>query len=66
MAEYLKVINDNKMDIDTLWLDLEPTTASGTGCNAWNLGAAANEKLAKEWIAKMKATGLKWGIYANG
>ncbi|KAM3069022.1 hypothetical protein ACMFMF_008988 [Clarireedia jacksonii] len=66
MAEYLKVIDDNKMDIDTLWLDLEPTSASNSPCNAWNLGAAANEKLAKEWVAKMKATGRKWGVYANG
>ncbi|KAI9647278.1 hypothetical protein NHQ30_003661 [Ciborinia camelliae] len=66
MAEYLKVISDNKMDITTLWLDLEPTSASSSPCNAWNLGAAANEKLAKEWVAAMKATGLKWGIYANG
>ncbi|KAJ8071435.1 hypothetical protein OCU04_001756 [Sclerotinia nivalis] len=66
MAEYLKVISDNNMDITMLWLDIEPTSVSNSACNAWNLGAAANEKLAKQWVAAMKATGLKWGIYANG
>ncbi|KAM0160842.1 hypothetical protein ACHAQE_004436 [Botrytis cinerea] len=66
MAEYLKVISDNNMDIHTLWLDIEPTSVSNSPCNAWNLGAAANEKLAKQWVTAMKATGLKWGVYANG
>ncbi|ESZ94369.1 glycoside hydrolase family 25 protein [Sclerotinia borealis F-4128] len=66
IAEYLKVISDNHMNINTLWLDLEPTSVSNYPCNAWNLGAAANEKLAKQWVSAMKATGLKWGIYANG
>ncbi|KAB8303398.1 hypothetical protein EYC80_004827 [Monilinia laxa] len=66
MAEYLKAISDNNMNITTLWLDIEPTSASNSPCNTWNLGAAANEKLAKEWVAAIKATGLKWGIYANG
>ncbi|TEY78208.1 hypothetical protein BOTCAL_0051g00260 [Botryotinia calthae] len=66
MTEYLKVISDNNMDIHTLWLDIEPTSVSNSPCNAWNLGAAANENLARQWVAAMKATGLKWGIYANG
>ncbi|RAL66176.1 hypothetical protein DID88_005848 [Monilinia fructigena] len=47
MAEYLKTISDNNMNITTLWLDIELTSASNSPCNAWNLGAAANEKLAK-------------------
>ncbi|CAD6443645.1 f1a389cd-0d7b-446a-87e7-47133a3a7f50 [Sclerotinia trifoliorum] len=66
ISEYLQVISDNDMDITMLWLDIEPTSVSNSACNAWNLGAAANEQLAKQWVAAMKATGLKWGIYANG
>ncbi len=49
-----------------LWLDIEPTsTAAGDACNAWQLGSAGNEALAKQWVAAIKGTGRKWGIYAN-
>ncbi|KAH6681540.1 putative GH family 25 lysozyme 4 [Halenospora varia] len=65
--EFLKAVDDNNMAIDHYWFDLEPTsTANGDACNAWNLGGAANAALAKEWVAALKATGRKWGIYANG
>lgn len=64
--EFLKVILDNKINVHRLWLDIEPSTASASGCDGWNLGKQANLDLAREWVAKIKATGLKWGIYANG
>ncbi|EHL02548.1 putative GH family 25 lysozyme 4 [Glarea lozoyensis 74030] len=67
LQEFLGVVDANSMVISNYWFDIEPTsTASGDPCNAWNLGAAANEKLAKEWVVALKATGRKWGIYANG
>ena len=48
------------------WLDIEPSsTASGAPCNSWQLGSAANEALAKQWVAAIKATNKPWGIYAN-
>lgn len=61
--EFLKVISDNNVIVQRLWFDIEPT--SGV-CNAWQLSKSANEALAKDWVAALKATGLKWGIYANG
>ena len=63
LNELLDVISENKIIVQRLWFDIEPT--SGT-CNAWNLGASANLALAKQWVAALKGTGLKWGIYANG
>ena len=64
--ELLKVISDNKIIVQRLWFDIEPTSASVSGCNAWNLSKDANLALARQWVAALKATGLKWGIYANG
>ncbi|MCJ1311667.1 hypothetical protein MMC25_005340 [Agyrium rufum] len=61
--ELLNVISANKIDVEYLWFDIEPTSGA---CNAWNLGATANLKLAQQWIAALRATGLNWGIYANG
>ncbi|MCJ1236264.1 hypothetical protein MMC14_004242 [Varicellaria rhodocarpa] len=61
--ELLNVISANKIDVEYIWFDVEPT--SGT-CNAWNLGASANFALAKQWVSLLKATGLQWGIYGNG
>ena len=61
--ELLNVISANKIDVEYIWFDVEPT--SGV-CNAWNLGASANLALAKSWVSALKATGLKWGIYGNG
>jgi hypothetical protein len=61
--EFVSFIGEHDMDIDTLWFDIEPTTGV---CNAWTEGAARNEATAKQWVAALKGTGLKWGIYANG
>lgn len=58
----MKVIKDNNIKVHRLWLDVEPTTAD---CKAWNLSKEDNLALAKQWVAAIKATGLKWGIYAN-
>lgn len=67
MSEYLAVIDDNHLDIDTLWLDIEQTdTGKGDPCNAWNLEKEANLALAREWVSLMEGSGRKWGIYANG
>lgn len=61
--ELVNFLAANRIIIQRLWFDVEPT--SGT-CNAWQLGGTANLALAKEWVAALKATGLKWGVYANG
>ncbi len=66
LDEFLKVILDNKIIVHRLWFDIEPATAAATGCNAWNLSKTANLALARQWVAALKATGLKWGIYGNG
>ncbi|KAG9236666.1 glycoside hydrolase family 25 protein [Amylocarpus encephaloides] len=67
IKEFLDVVDANSMAISNYWFDIEPTsTANGGACNAWNLGAAANAQLARDWVAALKATGRKWGIYANG
>ena len=67
LSEFLAAIDNNRMSLGHLWLDIEPTsTANGDACNAWNLGASANEALAKEWVAALEGSKRTWGIYANG
>lgn len=67
LREFLGAVDGNGMAIGHYWFDIEPTsTASGDACNAWNLGSAANEALAKQWVAALQGSGRKWGIYANG
>ena len=63
LKEFLNAIDSNNLTLTRLWFDIEPTSRV---CNAWNLGKAANEVLAKEWVAAIQATGRPWGIYANG
>ena len=63
LKEFLHAIDSNNLTLTRLWFDIEPTHRV---CNAWNLGKAANEVLAKEWVAAIQATGRPWGIYANG
>ena len=67
ISEFLAAIDDNSIPVKHLWLDIEPEDASqsGVACNAWQLGSAGNEALAKQWVAAIKATGRSWGIYAN-
>ena len=65
LDEVLAAIKDNKIIVHRLWLDIE-TESDSSPCNGWNLGKDANLALAKEWTAALRATGLKWGIYANG
>ena len=48
-----------------LWLDIEPCAAGGP-CTCWNQGASANLAEAKEYVALMRKSAYKWGIYANG
>jgi hypothetical protein len=64
ISEFLAAIDENGMTISHYWFDLEPTP--GGECEAWNLGSAANEALAKQWVAELQKTGRNWGIYANG
>ncbi|CAF9931065.1 hypothetical protein IMSHALPRED_008355 [Imshaugia aleurites] len=67
ISEFLAAIDDNNIPVKHLWLDIEPEDASqsGVACNAWQLGSAGNEALAKQWVAAIKATGRSWGVYAN-
>ncbi|PUU73219.1 glycoside hydrolase superfamily [Tuber borchii] len=63
--EIVNFLKANNILVKRLWLDLEPSS-SGSPCKGWDYGATQNTALAKEFIAAIKATGLKWGIYANG
>ncbi|KAH7417619.1 glycoside hydrolase family 25 protein [Cadophora sp. MPI-SDFR-AT-0126] len=64
IAELFATVDSNGMNISRYWFDLEPTP--GGECNAWNIGKAANEALAKQWVAALESSGRPWGIYANG
>ncbi len=68
LQEFLHAISSNNLKIDRYWFDIEPTKIgqNGAQCNCWNFGKQANEALAKEWVAAIKASGRNWGIYANG
>ena len=65
--QFLAAVDSNKIPVNYLWLDIElkDATQPGVECNAWQLEASGNEALAKQWVAAIKATGRKWGIYAN-
>jgi hypothetical protein len=63
LSEFLNYIDNNGLQLDYLWFDIEPT--SGT-CNAWNLGASANTALAQQWVSLLQGSGKTWGVYANG
>ena len=67
ISEFLAAVDGNKIPVNYLWLDIEPEDANqpNVQCNAFQLGPAGNEALAKQWVAAIKATGRKWGIYAN-
>ena len=58
----------NNVKVDRYWFDIEPTKkgVSGAACNGWDFSKQANEALAKEWVAAIKASGRNWGIYGNG
>ncbi|KAG0641637.1 glycoside hydrolase superfamily [Tuber brumale] len=53
------------ISVKRLWLDLEPPSPSSP-CQGWNYGTTLNIALAMEFVTAIKATGLEWGIYANG
>ena len=67
VSEFSAAVEDNKIPVKHLWLDIEQTPAPP--CNAFELGPAKNLALAKELVAAIKAdskkTGHNWGIYAN-
>ncbi|PWW71892.1 Glycoside Hydrolase Family 25 protein [Tuber magnatum] len=65
VGEIVDFLAANNIMVKRLWLDLEPPSA-GSPCRGWNYGAAQNTALAKQFVAAIKATGLKWGVYANG
>ena len=55
----------NKINVTRLWLDIEPPAPSSP-CHGWDFSKDENLALAKEFVSAVKATGLKWGVYANG
>ena len=63
LDEFLDHIAKNKIIVQRLWFDVEPT--SGV-CNAWQGSKTANLALARQWVKALKGTGLKWGVYGNG
>ena len=63
LDEFLDYIKAHKIIVQRLWFDVEPISNE---CNAWRLSKANNLALAKSWVAALKGSGLKWGIYANG
>jgi len=59
--EIVTFLKANKILVKRLWLDLEPPNP-GSRCKGWDYGAKNNTVLAKEFVAAIKATGLKWGV----
>ena len=68
LQEFNNLMSSNNVKIDRFWFDIEPTKkgVSGAACNGWDFSKQANEALAKEWVAAIKASGRNWGIYGNG
>jgi hypothetical protein len=65
VGEITDFLLTNKINVTRLWLDIEPPSSSSP-CHGWNFSKDENLALAKEFVSAIKATGLKWGIYANG
>jgi hypothetical protein len=65
VAEVVNYLAAESLEIKRLWFDLEPP-ASNSPCQGWDFSKERNAKLAREFIAAIKATGLEWGVYANG
>jgi len=65
VGDIVKYLKDEKILVKRLWIDLEPPS-KGSPCQGWDFGPTANTALAKRFIAAIDATGLKWGVYANG
>lgn len=63
--QQVKLLTDaiaaNKMNIGTIWLDIEKDNV----CNPWDYGAAGNLAEAKKLVAALKASGHKWGVYST-
>ena len=68
LQEFNNLMSSNNVKIDRYWFDIEPTKKGvyGAACNGWDFSKQANEALAKEWVAAIKASGRNWGIYGNG
>ncbi|KAI9886529.1 MAG: hypothetical protein M1823_001640 [Watsoniomyces obsoletus] len=66
LNELMAVIRDNKLQINRLWLDVEPNEP-GFICQSWKVGSKEGAlNLARQWVAAIKATKMNWGIYGNG
>ncbi|PPQ71656.1 hypothetical protein CVT26_010575 [Gymnopilus dilepis] len=61
LSEIASTFSANKMDIGTIWIDLEKDST----CNNFNYGTSGNQAQAKSIISAMKATGFKFGIYSS-
>ena len=57
ISESLTAIDSNNIPVNHLWLNVGPERASqpDVQCNAWQLGSAGNETLAKQSVAVIKA-----------
>ncbi len=68
LSAFLAAVDKAGIKPTHYWLDVEPSSTTGRNpapCNSWQLGNSANEALAKQWVAALKATKKPWGIYAN-
>lgn len=61
VAEIVAYLQTNSINVKRLWIDFEPPSA-GSPCQGWNYGSTQNTVLARQFIAAIKATGLKWGV----
>ncbi|PPQ96207.1 hypothetical protein CVT26_005612 [Gymnopilus dilepis] len=61
LSEIASTFSANKMDIGTIWIDLEKDSV----CNNFNYGTAGNQAQAQAIISAIKATGFKFGIYST-
>ena len=64
VGELTSYLLNKDIKVHRLWLDIEPE--NDDYCNSWHQDSSSNLALANQWIAAIRSTGLKWGIYANG
>ena len=62
LNDYISYLNGSDIVVHRLWLNIEPDPS----CGSWTDTKTKNLALAKEWITAIRATKLKWGVYANG
>ena len=54
----VKFIRDNRMEIDTVWLDVE-------GPQYWTGSVSGNQQYMTELVDSMRSSGMRFGVYSS-